>query len=114
MKNKNLNNLLFEKNRKKYLAKVVAGSASIFHSNDQMPTNADGLMPFRQNNNLLYLCGIDQEDTALILFPDSEKEELKEILFIKKTNEHIKVWEGEKLTKEQAQKKIRNQKCVLD
>ena len=105
MKNKNLNNLLFEKNRKKYLAQVVAGSASIFHSNDQMPTNADGLMPFRQNNNLLYLCGIDQEDTALILFPDSEKEELKEILFIKKTNERIKVWEGEKLTKEQAQKK---------
>ena len=102
MENINLNSGLYIKNRNKYLANTKSNSLSIFHSNDQMPTNADGLMPFRQNNNLLYLCGIDQEETALILFPDCKKLEFKEVLFIKKTSELIKIWEGEKLTKQQA------------
>ena len=81
MKNVNLNNLLYQKNRIKYLEKTKPGSLSIFHSNDQMPTNADGLMPFRQNNNLLYLCGIDQEKTALLLFPDCAEKDFQEVLF---------------------------------
>ncbi len=102
MENIDLNSGLYIKNRNKYLANTKSNSLSIFHSNDQMPTNADGLMPFRQNNNLLYLCGIDQEETALILFPDCKKLEFKEVLFIKKTSELIKIWEGEKLTKQQA------------
>ncbi|MBG39779.1 MAG: X-Pro aminopeptidase, partial [Flavobacteriales bacterium] len=102
MENIDLNSGLYIKNRNKYLANTKSNSLSIFHSNDQMPTNADGLMPFRQNNNLLYLCGIDQEETALILFPDCKKLEFQEVLFIKKTSELIKIWEGEKLTKQQA------------
>jgi len=104
MKNVNLNNLLYQKNRKKYLEQTKPGSLSIFHSNDQMPTNADGLMPFRQNNNLLYLCGIDQEETALMLFPDCPEKDFQEVLFIKKTSDLIRVWEGEKVTKDQAEK----------
>ena len=104
MGNVNLSNLLYKKNRTKYLEKTKPGSLSIFHSNDQMPTNADGLMPFRQNNNLLYLCGIDQEETALLLFPDCSEKDFQEVLFIKKTSEIIRVWEGEKVTKEQAEK----------
>lgn len=112
MANNCLNSDLYTKNRNKYLKKLKPQSISIFHSNDQMPTNADGLMPFRQNNNLLYLCGIDQEETVLILFPDHPKEELQEILFIKKTSPLIKIWEGEKVTKEQA-KKISGVKNVL-
>lgn len=75
---------------------------AIFHSNDLMPTNADGTMPFRQNNDLLYLSGVDQEDTVLILFPDAFQEKHREILLVKETNEEIRVWEGDKLTKEQA------------
>ena len=59
-------------------------------------------MGFAQNNDLLYLSGIDQEASTLLLYPDAAKKENKEILFIKKTDEHIKVWEGEKLTKAEA------------
>lgn len=106
------NSQLFQKNRKKYLKKVKSGSLSIFHSNDQMPTNADGLMPFRQNNNLLYLCGIDQEETALMLFPDCLENDFQEVLFIKKTSEQIKIWEGEKVTIKEAQE-ISGIKTVL-
>jgi len=103
MANINSSNLLYKKNRKKYLERVKPGSLSVFHANDQMPTNADGLMPFRQNNNLLYLCGIDQEETALLLFPDCPEKDFQEVLFIKKTSELIKIWEGEKVTVEQAE-----------
>ena len=96
---------LFKQNRNKFLKKMSAGGLALFHSNDQMPTNADGLMPFRQNNDLFYLTGIDQEESSLIMFHDLKKNIYKEILFIKKTNDLIKVWEGHKLTKEEAREK---------
>ncbi len=66
-----------------------------------MPTNADGVMPFRQNNDLYYLTGIDQEETTLLMAPHFPDEDLREILFLKKTNEHIKIWEGQKFTQDQ-------------
>ena len=96
---------LFKKNRNKFSKKMSMGGLAVFHSNDQMPTNADGLMPFRQNNDLFYLTGIDQEESSLIIFHDLKKNIFKEILFIKKTNDLIKVWEGHKLTKEEAKEK---------
>jgi Xaa-Pro aminopeptidase len=93
---------LFIENRRKFIRELKPGSIAIFHSNDIMPTNADGIMPFRQNNDLFYLSGIDQEESILILFPDSRNANQKEMLFVKETNEHIAIWEGQKLTKQQA------------
>ncbi len=80
------------------------GTIAILTSNDIKHTNADDVMGFAQNNDLFYLCGIDQEETIVVLYPDAYKTENREILFIKETNEHIKIWDGEKLTKEQASK----------
>jgi Xaa-Pro aminopeptidase len=74
----------------------------ILTSNDVKHNNADDLMGFAQNNDLFYLSGIDQEETILVLYPDAYKEENRAILFVKETNEQIKIWGGEKLTKEQA------------
>ena len=96
---------LFKQNRNKFSKKMSEGGLALFHSNDQMPTNADGLMPFRQNNDLFYLTGIDQEESSLIIYHDMKKNIFKEILFIKKTSDLIKVWEGHKLTKEEAKEK---------
>lgn len=93
---------LFIQNRKNFSEHLKPGSIAIFFSNDIMPTNADGAMGFKQNSDLLYLSGIDQEDTILIIFPDAKEKKHKEILFIKETNETIAIWEGEKLSKEQA------------
>tara|TARA_B100000401_G_C52798302_1_gene717123 strand:+ start:770 stop:1954 length:1185 start_codon:yes stop_codon:yes gene_type:complete len=67
-----------------------------------MPTNSDGTMPFIQNSDLFWLSGIDQEESVLILFPGNEDQSMREILFLKETNEHIAIWEGEKLTKVEA------------
>ena len=55
-------------------------------------------MPFQQHRDIFYLTGIDQEETILLLFPDAKNTNHREILFVKKTNNHIKVWEGEKLS----------------
>ena len=93
---------LFINNRNNFIKHLKPGSVAVFNSNDILPTNADGVMPFRQNNDLFYLSGIDQEDTVLILFPDNANIQQREILFIKETNEHIAVWEGQKLTKKEA------------
>jgi Xaa-Pro aminopeptidase len=78
------------------------GSIVILHANDIYPTNADGTMLFHQSSDLFYLSGVDQEETILVLFPDAPDEKQREMLFLRETNEHIAVWEGEKLTREQA------------
>jgi Xaa-Pro aminopeptidase len=93
---------LFSNNRVR-LAKIMKPkSLVILQSNDIMPTNADGTMGFRQSSDLFYLSGVDQEETILLLFPDHPDRKFREVLFLRETNEHIAVWEGEKLTKEQA------------
>lgn len=93
---------LFVKNRAKLKAKLAPKSLVILSSNDIMPTNADGTMGFKQQSDLFYLTGIDQEESLLILYPDAPEEHLKEILFVKETSELIAVWEGHKLTKNEA------------
>ncbi|MDN3688957.1 aminopeptidase P family protein [Cyclobacterium jeungdonense] len=93
---------LYKTNRKKIVNKLPSKSIAVFHSNDILPTNADGTMKFRQNNDLLYLCGIDQEETILVICPDFPDPSLREILFIKPTSEHIAIWEGYKFTKQEA------------
>lgn len=97
-----INPELFIFNRQNFARHLQRSSLAVFHSNDIMPTNADGTMAFRQNNDLLYLSGIDQEESILLLFPDAKDERNREILFVRETNDHILTWEGYKLTKEQA------------
>ncbi|MBL6447856.1 aminopeptidase P N-terminal domain-containing protein [Fulvivirga sp. 29W222] len=93
---------LYIENRKRLVNEMRTNAIAIFNSNDIMPTNADGTMPFRQNNDLYYLSGIDQEESILILCPDFHDKRLREILFLKETNENIAIWEGHKYTKEEA------------
>ena len=102
MKYEQIDHQLFIRNRVRFCKNLTASSLAIFNSNDVMPTNADGTMEFRQNNDLFHLSGVDQEESILILFPDSFHAKHKEILFLKETNAHIAVWEGAKLDKESA------------
>jgi len=93
---------LFNKNRKNFISKMEPNSIAIVTSNDIMPNNADDVMGFAQNNELFYLSGVDQEESILVLFPDAALPENRELLFVKETSDLIKIWEGDKLTKEQA------------
>ena len=102
MKYHQIDSCLFIKNRAKFTSQMKPNSVAIFNSNDIYPVSADSHLPFSQHRDILYLSGVDQEESILLLFPDAPYDELKEILFLKETNEHIAVWEGEKLTKERA------------
>ena len=93
---------VYIKNRKHFVNALETRSLAIFNSNDIYPTGADSTLPFEQHRDLFYLCGIDQEESILLLFPDAFEKKHKEILFVRETNEHIAVWEGAKLTKKQA------------
>lgn len=93
---------LFIENRNALAAKLKPESIAILNANDIMPTNADGVMPFRQNNDLFYLSGIDQEESVLVIFPDFVDDKSREILFLRETNEEIMIWEGHKYTKAEA------------
>ncbi len=84
------------------MAQMKPKSLAVFNSNDIYPISADSTMPFQQARDILYLSGVDQEESILLLFPGAPDPKNREVLFLKETNEHIAVWEGEKLTKERA------------
>lgn len=104
MKYHPISNTLFIKNRAKFVSQMKAKSVAVFNSNDVYTTGADSTLPFEQSSDMLYLSGADQEETILVLFPDAMDNKHREILFVRETNDHIAVWEGAKLTKEQATK----------
>lgn len=102
MKYQALSPELFQYNRKRFIREMKPNTVAIFNANDQMPRSGDSYHNFRQNAGLFYLCGIDQEETMLLLFPDCPREGHKEVLLIRRTNDHLAVWEGHKYTKEEA------------
>ncbi len=102
MKYEKIDKSLFEHNRKRFIKHLEPNSIAIFTSNDIITTSADSTMPFVQHRDILHLSGIDQEESILVIFPDCQTEKHREVLFLKETNEHIAVWEGEKYTKESA------------
>lgn len=93
---------LFINNRERFKKHLLANSLALFNANDILPTNADGVMPFRQNNDLFHLSGVDQEESILLIFPDAPEEKYQEILFLRETSEEIAIWEGHKLSKAEA------------
>jgi Xaa-Pro aminopeptidase len=95
---------LFLLNRANLGRLMLPNSLAVVNANDVLPTNADGTLAFHQSSDLFYLSGIDQEETILMLYPDAHEENMREILFLRETNELLATWEGHKLTKEEASK----------
>lgn len=102
MRHHPLDSQLFVDNRAR-LRKLLPKNALVaLNANDVLPTNADGSLPLVPNADLFYLSGIEQEESLLVLAPDAPDEKLREILFLREPNEHLKIWEGHKLTKDEA------------
>jgi len=93
---------LFTLNRKRLIKSMKKNALAVINSNDIMPTNADGTMAFRQNNDLFYLTGIEQEESILVICPGFPDKEYREVLFLRQPNELLEKWEGHKLSKEEA------------
>lgn len=107
---------LFALNRARLTRSLLPHSVAVLNANDIMPTNADGTMGHLQNADLFYLTGIHQEETRLLLAPDAYDPNHREILFLRQPNEHLTIWEGHKLSPEQATKisGIKNVKWLAD
>jgi Xaa-Pro aminopeptidase len=102
MKNLPLNPKIFTENRKRFVKEMKPNSIAIFNSNDEVPSNGDALYKFQQNTNLYWLCGIEQEDTMVILFPDNPDEKYREVLVLVRPNEMKEKWDGRRLRANEA------------
>jgi len=104
MRHLSISSKLFSNNRKKLCGKLPDKAIAVANANDVLPTNADGTLPLHPNSDLFYLSGIEQEESLLVLFPDCSNPKHREILFVRQPSEHLKIWEGHKHSKEDAQK----------
>ena len=104
MKYSPLSKNFYISNRKSFMKKMDGNSIAVFNSNDIYPTGADSTLPFEQHRDIFYLSGIDQEETILLLYPDSKDENFKEVIFIRETNPKIQIWEGHKFSKKETSK----------
>jgi Xaa-Pro aminopeptidase len=92
-----LNADIFKHNRKRFAERMQKNSIAIFNSNDELPLNGDALHRFKQNTDLYWLTGIEQEDTMLVLFPDNPDSEHREVLVLVRPNELKEKWDGHRL-----------------
>ena len=97
-----LNPEIFIQNRKRFADRMEKNAIAIFNSNDELPTNGDGLHKFKQNSDLLWLTGIEQEDTMLIIFPDNPDPKYREVLVLVRPNELKEKWNGHLWRKDEA------------
>jgi Xaa-Pro aminopeptidase len=95
---------LFTKNRARLCRSLPDSALAVVHSADIPWRSGDGSMLFIQNSDLFYLTGIDQEETILLLCPGHPDPNLREVLFVRETSELIAIWEGHKVTHEEATK----------
>jgi Xaa-Pro aminopeptidase len=77
-------------------------SIAIFNSNDELPSNGDALHKFKQNSDLVWLTGIEQEETMLILYPDNPDPKYREVLVLVRPNELKEKWDGHRLRAKEA------------
>ena len=92
-----LNSAIFVENRKRFMGKMEKNAIAIFNSNDELPVNGDAIYKFKQNTDLFWLTGIEQEDTMLVLYPDNPDPKYREVLVLVRPNEKKEKWDGHRL-----------------
>ena len=91
-------------NRERLKKLLPPKSLAVLNANDVLPTNADGTLRMTPNSDLLYLSGVEQEQSILVLFPDADDEKHRDLLFLREPTSENQLWEGRKLTREEAEK----------
>jgi Xaa-Pro aminopeptidase len=102
MKHLPLNPKIFINNRERFVKEMKPGSIAIFNSNDEVPLNGDAIYTYVQNSDLYWMTGIEQEETMLILFPDSPDEQYREVLVLLRPDEMKEKWDGKRLRANEA------------
>ena len=102
MRHAPIDSQLFVLNRRRLAQRMARNSLAILNANDVLPTNADGTLLLKQNSDLFYLTGVNQEESILLLFPDADDVSHREILFLREPTPHLELWEGHKLSRDEA------------
>ena len=93
---------IFIQNRSRFVSKMQKNSIAIIVSNDEFPGNGDALHDFKQNSDLFWLSGIEQEGTMVILFPDNPDPKYREVLVLVRPQELKEIWDGKRLRANEA------------
>lgn len=93
---------IFKDNRKRFVAQMEKNAIAIFNSNDELPSNGDAIHKFKQNSDLYWLTGIEQEDSMLILSPNHPDKKMREVLVLVRPNELKEKWDGKRLRSHEA------------
>src|SRR4029453_12029988 len=86
--------------RGKAMERLGPDALAIFWSAPERVYSLDVDYEYRQDSTLLYLTGIDQQDTILILMPGNQTR--KEVLFIREADARREHWNGHSLTPAEA------------
>lgn len=93
---------LYTQNRERFIKKMKPNSIAIFPGNPVLPTNGDAIYTYRPNADVVWLSGVVQEKSMVILYPDNPDKNAREVLVLLRPNEHLEKWEGHKLRKDEA------------
>jgi Xaa-Pro aminopeptidase len=93
---------LFQSNRANLAKLMLRNSLAVVNANDLLPANADATLPMQPNTDLFYLTGVEQEESILLFYPDADDEKLREVLFLREPNELLTIWQGHKLSRDEA------------
>jgi len=93
---------IFIQNRKRFVSKMQKNSIAIFVSNDEYPLNGDALHDYKQNTELYWLSGIEQEGSMVVLFPDNPDPKFREVLVLVRPQELKEIWDGKRLRANEA------------
>jgi len=102
MKYTKIDNKLYSNNRERFIKKMRPNAIAVFHANSVLPENGDAIYSLKQNSDVIWLSGVIQEKTMVILYPDSLDKTYREVLVILRPNDMLEKWEGHKLSKEEA------------
>lgn len=91
-----MDNKFHSENRRRLAANMADNDAMLFFSGESVRKSADEDFPFFANRNFLYLTGIKQERSALLL--QKKGDLLNERLFVTKPDLEREVWTGRRLT----------------
>ena len=97
-----LDSIIFIQNRKRFAAKMQKNSIAIIVSNDEYPLNGDALHGFKQNTELFWLTGIEQEGSMVILYPDNPDPKYREVLVLVRPQELKEIRDGKRLRANEA------------
>ncbi|MBN2173921.1 MAG: aminopeptidase P N-terminal domain-containing protein [Bacteroidales bacterium] len=101
MKKINISRELFIRNRSRLVKELKPGAVAIISANDELTRSGDQNYPYRQNSDLFYLTGLEQEKCMLVLCPGHPDKNLREIVFTVKPDANVETWGGHQLTKQE-------------